>query len=78
MVRDGVHAVAVDRQDDEVVLALRFLGDGQTEDLVDVPPRDGKLDAPTGTNGPHAAVFLVNQLEGEFLALRDREADAGI
>jgi hypothetical protein len=76
-VGQGVHAVAVDGDDDEVVLLLRLLGHGQAEDLVDVLPRQAELDVAAGANRADAAVLLVQQLEGELLALRHGEADAG-
>lgn len=59
------------------MLLLRFLGYGQTKDLVDILPRNGKLDVSACTNGSYAAIFLVDKFEGEFLALGYREADCG-
>jgi hypothetical protein len=74
----GVHTVAVDGDDDEVVLLLRLLGHGQAEDLVDVLPGQAELDVAAGANRADAAVLLVQQLEGELLALRHGKADAGV
>jgi len=68
----------VNGYDDEVMLLLRLLGDGQAEDLVDVLPGGTELDAAIGAYRAYAAVLLVDQLERELLALRDGEADAGV
>jgi hypothetical protein len=78
MVGNGINAIAMNRQDDEMMLALRLLGDGQAKDLVHVAPQDGKLDGPVGPNRPHAAVFLIDQFESKFFALRDGKADPGV
>lgn len=78
MVGQRVHAIAVEGQDDEVVLPFRFVGHWQAEDLVDILPSNAELDASICGQRAHAAVFLVNQLEGELFPLREGEAGAGV
>lgn len=76
-VGDWRDAVAVDGQDDKVVLLLGLLGDGQAEDLVDIFTGNGKLDVAGRIHGADAAVGRVEQLEGELFALGQGEADSG-
>lgn len=76
--RYWVYTVAVHRYDDEVVLLLCLLRYGQTEDLVCVLPRQRKLDIAGCANCSDSTIFLIEQLKGELLSLRYREADASI
>jgi hypothetical protein len=75
---ERVDAVAMNRYDNKVMLLLRLLGYWQAEDLVDVFPGYAELDIAAGAYGSNAAVLLVQELQGELLALRNREADSGI
>lgn len=77
-VGDGVDTVSMHRDDYEIVLLLCLFGDRETEDLVYVLPGYGKLDVAACADCPDAAILFVEQLEGELLALGNREADAGI
>jgi hypothetical protein len=94
VVGDRAHAIAVDRQHDEVVLALRLFGDGEAKHLVwggvssvasrsgaertNVLPGNGELDIAIRAYGPYAPVFAVDQLQGVFLPLREGEAGARV
>lgn len=68
----------MNRYDNKVVLLLCLLGDWQAKDLIDVFPSDAELDIAGGAYGSNAAVLLVQELQGELLALRNREADSWI
>lgn len=63
---------------DEIVLLLCFLRHRQTEDLINIFPGKRKLDISCRANCPNSSILLIEELKGELLALRYREADTGV
>lgn len=75
MIRHRVYTIAMNREYNEIVLALRFLGNGKTKDLIDLGPRDAEFNVAVGAHGAYATILLaIHQLKGELFALRNREA----
>jgi hypothetical protein len=58
-IRHRGDTVAVDRQDDKVVLLLGLLRYGQAEDLVNVLAGNGKLDLASSIDGTDTAVSCI-------------------
>jgi hypothetical protein len=59
LIWDRVHAIAMDRYDDEMVLFLSFLRDGQAEDLIYVFPCNGEFYIAVRAYCAYATVLLV-------------------
>lgn len=57
--RGWVHAIAMHRNDNEIVLFLRLLWHWQTKDLFNIFPCHRKFNIPTGSNGPYTAVLSI-------------------
>jgi hypothetical protein len=60
--RYRVHAITVNRYDNEVMLLLRLLWNGQAEDLVDIFPCNAELDVTAGAYCAYATIVLVEEL----------------
>ena len=73
-----IDAVAVHRYDDKVMLFLRFLRYRKAEDLIYILPCNSKFHIAIGAYRSYAAILAVQELECEFLALRNGETDAWV